>query len=226
MAENNFIRFSTKRTEDGTGLVLYEYRAYSPALGRWLSRDPMEERVEVGLYVFVGNDACSRWDVDGRFTYGIHYDITDLAATAAGYSARCARKIARASANTDLVHPFDHAYHFTRPVWGDKAQAMNAAMRKLGELLKDACAYASKGQCERAITLMGRALHVAQDYYSHVYNNEPVSFSWVGNYPPGDDPNHRDHARDEDMGQAFLALMESYSFLKAMEGCLGCCCGH
>jgi RHS repeat-associated protein len=40
----NPFRFSTKRTEDGTGLVLYEYRAYSPALGRWLSRDPIKEK--------------------------------------------------------------------------------------------------------------------------------------------------------------------------------------
>jgi RHS repeat-associated protein len=37
----NPVRFSTKRTEDGTGLVLYEYRAYSPSIGRWLSRDPI-----------------------------------------------------------------------------------------------------------------------------------------------------------------------------------------
>jgi RHS repeat-associated protein len=42
-AGSNPIRFSTKRTEDGTGLVLYEYRAYSPTLGRWLSRDPLGE---------------------------------------------------------------------------------------------------------------------------------------------------------------------------------------
>ncbi|NGO39799.1 hypothetical protein G4L39_10395, partial [Limisphaera ngatamarikiensis] len=40
-AGSNPFRFSTKRTEDGTGLVLYEYRAYSPSIGRWLSRDPM-----------------------------------------------------------------------------------------------------------------------------------------------------------------------------------------
>jgi RHS repeat-associated protein len=39
----NPFRFSTKRVEDGTGLVLYECRAYSPALGRWLSRDPAGE---------------------------------------------------------------------------------------------------------------------------------------------------------------------------------------
>jgi len=43
-AGSNPCRFSTKRTEDGTGLVLYEYRAYSPSIGRWLTRDPIKER--------------------------------------------------------------------------------------------------------------------------------------------------------------------------------------
>jgi hypothetical protein len=33
----NPFRFSTKRTDPTTDLVLYEYRAYSPTLGRWLS---------------------------------------------------------------------------------------------------------------------------------------------------------------------------------------------
>jgi len=42
-ARTDPFRFSTKRTEDFTGLVLYEYRAYSPSSGRWLSRDPIEE---------------------------------------------------------------------------------------------------------------------------------------------------------------------------------------
>jgi len=37
----NPFRFSTKRTDPTTDLVLYEYRAYSSTLGRWLSRDPL-----------------------------------------------------------------------------------------------------------------------------------------------------------------------------------------
>jgi|GEM_PF-7134847 len=37
----NPFRFSTKRTDPTTDLVLYEYRAYSPGLGRWLSRGPI-----------------------------------------------------------------------------------------------------------------------------------------------------------------------------------------
>jgi len=40
-ARSNPFRFSTKRTEDISGLVLYEYRANSPTSGRWLSRDPL-----------------------------------------------------------------------------------------------------------------------------------------------------------------------------------------
>jgi len=39
----NPFRFSTKRTCNTTELVLYEYRAYSPSSGRWLSRDPIGE---------------------------------------------------------------------------------------------------------------------------------------------------------------------------------------
>ncbi|NGO38927.1 RHS repeat-associated core domain-containing protein [Limisphaera ngatamarikiensis] len=64
-AGSNPFRFSTKRTEDATGLVLYEYRAYSPAMGRWLSRDPIVERGGRNLYAFVENSAQSRIDPSG-----------------------------------------------------------------------------------------------------------------------------------------------------------------
>jgi len=40
-ARQNPFRFSTKRTDNTTDLVLYEYRAYNPGLGRWISRDPL-----------------------------------------------------------------------------------------------------------------------------------------------------------------------------------------
>ena len=39
-------RFSTKRTEDFSGLALYEHRAYSPSLGRRLSRDPIGREMD------------------------------------------------------------------------------------------------------------------------------------------------------------------------------------
>jgi RHS repeat-associated protein len=42
-AGQNPFRFSTKRTEPTTDLILYEYRVYQPSTGRCLSRDPLEE---------------------------------------------------------------------------------------------------------------------------------------------------------------------------------------
>ena len=89
VAQNPF-RFSTKRTDNTTDLVLYEYRVYQSSTGRWLTRDPINEpgskclrgehpkyrvdgeliddtRVdeEKNLYHFVFNDPISLYDYLG-----------------------------------------------------------------------------------------------------------------------------------------------------------------
>lgn len=58
-------RFSTKYTDSTTGLVNYGWRLYSPALGRFLSRDPIEEGGGLNLYGFVNNNPVNRWDYLG-----------------------------------------------------------------------------------------------------------------------------------------------------------------
>jgi RHS repeat-associated protein len=55
--QRNPFRFSTKYTDAETGLVYYGYRYYSPSMGRWISRDPIQEDGGVNLLAFVGN--CS-----------------------------------------------------------------------------------------------------------------------------------------------------------------------
>jgi len=60
-------RFSTKYTDSESGLVYYGFRSYSPELGRWVNRDPIEERGGVNLYGMVGNDAVNRWDLLGMY---------------------------------------------------------------------------------------------------------------------------------------------------------------
>ena len=64
-AKANPFRFSTKRTEDFTGLVLYEYRAYSPTSGRWLSRDPVEHSAGQAVTIYCGNHPVGAVDVLG-----------------------------------------------------------------------------------------------------------------------------------------------------------------
>jgi RHS repeat-associated protein len=45
MGKKNPIRFSTKYTDDQTGLLYYGYRYYNPTTGRWVSRDPLADEV-------------------------------------------------------------------------------------------------------------------------------------------------------------------------------------
>jgi len=73
----NPFRFSTKRTDPTTDLVLYEYRAYSPALGRWLSRDPIGELGGVNLYGGFRNDPVYGIDALGESIVNIPAGKTD-----------------------------------------------------------------------------------------------------------------------------------------------------
>jgi RHS repeat-associated protein len=60
-------RFSTQPFEPETALVHYQFRPYSPELGRWLNRDPIGEgKGGVGLYVFVKNAAILGHDSLGQ----------------------------------------------------------------------------------------------------------------------------------------------------------------
>jgi RHS repeat-associated protein len=65
LAADNPWRWGTKRVDPTTDLVHYEYRVYSPRLGRWLSRDPIGEAGGRNLYAFAGNDPVNSQDVLG-----------------------------------------------------------------------------------------------------------------------------------------------------------------
>ena len=57
--------FSTKYHDRETGLVAYQRRFYSPGLGRWLNRDPIEEEGGENLYGFCDNDPSGAIDPIG-----------------------------------------------------------------------------------------------------------------------------------------------------------------
>jgi len=71
---------------EGAGEVAYPrisgglggQRFYSPGMGRWLSRDPIEERGGVNLYTFVKNRASELFDPTGLTILGTTYcDFTN-----------------------------------------------------------------------------------------------------------------------------------------------------
>ena len=68
-ATANHFRFSTKYTDDETGLLYYGFRFYQPTTGRWLSRDPIEEQGGVNLYGMGANNPINRIDPLGLSLY-------------------------------------------------------------------------------------------------------------------------------------------------------------
>lgn len=76
-AATNPWRFSTKYTDIETSLVYYGHRFYSPTLGRFINKDPIEEQGGLNLYSFCFNNSVNAWDVlgmgvDGAGLYDIH----------------------------------------------------------------------------------------------------------------------------------------------------------
>jgi RHS repeat-associated protein len=65
LAASNPFLFSTKFLDRETGLSYYGYRYYDAGLGRWVSRDPIEEEGGVHLYAFNDGDPVNQYDVLG-----------------------------------------------------------------------------------------------------------------------------------------------------------------
>lgn len=59
-------RFSTKYYDAETNFYDYGHRYYSPSQGRFLGRDPIEEKGGLHLYAFCLNDAINGYDVLGN----------------------------------------------------------------------------------------------------------------------------------------------------------------
>ena len=64
-ADDNEYRFSTKRHNAAWSMYDYGYRHYSPDLGRWMSRDPIEEEGGYNLFSYVRNDPYDTIDPNG-----------------------------------------------------------------------------------------------------------------------------------------------------------------
>jgi RHS repeat-associated protein len=65
MAKLNPLRFSTKFTDDETGLLYYGARYYNPSTGRWLSKDPTRGHSSANLYAIVFNHPTGSVDALG-----------------------------------------------------------------------------------------------------------------------------------------------------------------
>ena len=77
-AANNPFRFSSEYFDEETGLVYYNYRYYNPELGRWISRDPIEEQGGYNLYGMLANNTLYFWDMLGTEPHYVDHSCIDL----------------------------------------------------------------------------------------------------------------------------------------------------
>ena len=70
-ADSGFFRYSTQYADIETGLIYYGQRYYSPSMGRFINKDPIEERGGLNLYGFCGNNGVNSYDMLGRDAFMI-----------------------------------------------------------------------------------------------------------------------------------------------------------
>ena len=83
-------RFSSKRTDEETGLVYFGRRYYNPVLGRWITQDPQGFEDGPNLYAYVHNNPLTEIDL---------YGLSSLGQALGGLSRRAFRSLEWTGAN-------------------------------------------------------------------------------------------------------------------------------
>ncbi|MCE5293944.1 MAG: hypothetical protein LLF94_04965 [Chlamydiales bacterium] len=89
-------RFSSKRTDQETGLIYFGRRYYDPTIGKWLTQDPLGVKEGPNLYAYVLNCPMTNFDEYGLYVVDdrgdMHHDTRDftrdLAARRDGHEGR------------------------------------------------------------------------------------------------------------------------------------------
>ncbi len=160
-AAANPYHFSTKWFDDG--LYYYGYRYYLPRLGRWISRDPIEEEGGLNLYGFVGNEPTDAIDLWGMFSPLVHPGITRTGCTA--YRPRLLliiENIAQYNQATDGAHFFHPKYHAQDLGF---VSVIQANMRRIRDYDCDTHTVTMNKLFFEQI--IGETTHTLQDIYAH-----------------------------------------------------------
>ncbi|HEY9171485.1 MAG TPA: RHS repeat-associated core domain-containing protein, partial [Verrucomicrobiae bacterium] len=108
LAKANPFPFSTKFADDESGFVYYGYRYYSPVLGRFVNRDPIEEEGGHNLYTIALNNLINSCDPLGMNTQPeVGVSSTEAAGMDSYGGASTARTANRIKAFYDKLQDFN-----------------------------------------------------------------------------------------------------------------------
>jgi RHS repeat-associated protein len=157
--------FSSRYLDPESGLLYFGYRYYTPDLGRWLCRDPLQEQAGPNLYAYCQNDPINQIDPLGLWAEGGHYYTVLYVAQAAGWEFGEALQLAAYSQAPDEIGKYEAVKSLH-----DSTQAQERL-----HCLNGADAVPLRGRLEAVlapdtgldVAETGVLLHVLGDAYSH-----------------------------------------------------------
>ena len=163
-----------RRAKAGSGL-----RYYSPELGRWTRRDPIEEAGGLNPSVAFNNGPLDSIDGFGLWGKSVHRDKTvewahyELSMPKSG-----AKRIGKADNDVDSKWPpttisdSTWQYHFNRSTGVDSRLLLSSSWQYVAEWMCD-WTHGGNDDWKKAGTWMGYSLHPLQDWVAHGdYNNK------------------------------------------------------
>ena len=168
------LRWSSKYQDDETGLLYFGNRYYAPSLGRWISRDPIEESGGTNLYGYCGNEPIGRLDFNGLWGTDVHLYSTERWAIQVGYPGTAASLVAQSDEAVDggatgggngFAPWGDQSYHFDR----NRGVGVDTRKQHFSDHFRSAIEDCN-GLKDDPITSakeLGTSLHSYQDWIAH-----------------------------------------------------------
>ena len=192
MAKANPFRFSTKYTDQETGLLYYGYRYLNVGTGQWYGRDRIGEDGGVNLYNFCNNASINSFDVLGMWSSmhiwlyldNQHRDLTTksvnliLDSFSKKPKDKCRKMILNRIIDGNLgqdsgVGSTDFSRHFCRYYFKNETSKdveMRRELARRGYQLyigMEENGLVSEKDCSKRLEIMGKLSHALQDYFSH-----------------------------------------------------------
>jgi RHS repeat-associated protein len=141
-AVSNPFRFSTKWWDEETGLSYYGMRYYNSSLGRFISRDPIEEKGGINLYAFCGNGPTNGFDLLGMqaATGSADSDNNEMSPQgldpigALNNSLSCISNMYNGDGSGDWVSNWFNPANFDAPALPDATNAVSATASDVADI--------------------------------------------------------------------------------------------
>jgi RHS repeat-associated protein len=183
----------TGREQDGTSLLYYRARYYSPTLQRFISEDPIGlSGGDNNLYAYVSNNPLRLRDPLGLWGSEVHdhffnQRFGETAPNLLNAMKEGSAYVDRFPGNQGLGGAPEHA---TTPLFGDQGEAFKAMCAFVKDQMDQFRGNLNNGELQKAYHHLGQAMHTVQDSTSPVHEGGQT---WPGR-------NFGHHGNDRGLG--------------------------